>query len=148
MFEAARIIVVPVIRDATGRILLCRMPADRGVFPDQWALPGGGVEPGEVVRAALEREVREELGARLVSAAPLFFKDGVFEKHFAGGTKRPIYMVFLLFDCRLADDHIRLNEEFVEYAWVSPADLPEMDLNPITVDTFRQLGILPAIAAA
>ena len=148
MFEATRLIVVPVIRDATGRFLLCRMPPDRGVFPDQWALPGGGVEPGEVVRAALEREVREELGARLVSAVPLFFKDGVFEKRFAGGMKRPIYMVFLLFDCRLADGPIRLNEEFVEYAWVSPADLPVYDLNPITVDTFQQLGVLPGPAAA
>jgi nucleoside triphosphatase len=148
MFETTRLIVVPVICDATGLILLCRMPPDRGVFPDQWALPGGGVEAGETIQAALEREVREELGARLVSAAPLFFKDGVFEKSFAGGAKRPIYMVFLLFDCRLADDPIHLNEEFVEYAWVSPADLPPYDLNPITMDTFRLLGILPAIAAA
>jgi nucleoside triphosphatase len=147
MFEATRLIVVPVIQDATGRILLCRMPPDRGVFPDQWALPGGGVEPGEVVRAALEREIREELGARLVSAVPLFFKDGIFEKSFAGGTKHLIYMVFLLFDCRLADDPIRLNEEFVEFAWVSPADLPGFDLNPTTVDTLQRLGVFPGPGA-
>jgi hypothetical protein len=42
----------------------------------------------------------------------------------------------------------RKNEEFVEYAWVSPADLPGLDLNPITVDTLRRLGLPPGPAAA
>ena len=39
-----RLIVVPVIRDAQGRLLLCKMAGDRGVFPGQWGLPGGGVD--------------------------------------------------------------------------------------------------------
>lgn len=141
-FESTRLIVVPIIRDATERILLCRMAIDRGVFPGQWALPGGGVEPGEVLLTALEREVREEIGACVVSAKPLFFKDGVFEKTFADGTRRSIYMVFLLFDCRLAEGLIQLNEEFVEYAWVASADLWAFDLNIATIDTFQRLGLL------
>src|SRR5262245_43761501 len=103
-FETTRIIVVPIIRDAQDRILLCRMAADRGVFPGQWALPGGGVEAGESLQAALEREIREELGASLLAAEPLFFKDGVFEKTFADGTRRSIYMIFLLFECRIAEE--------------------------------------------
>jgi nucleoside triphosphatase len=147
-FEVTRLIVVPIIRNAEERILLCRMALDRGVFPGQWALPGGGVEPGESLLAALEREVREELGVRVVTAAPLFFKDGMFEKTFVDGTRRPIYMVFLLFDCRIADEVIRLNEEFVEYAWVTPAGLAAFDLNIATVDTFRRLGLLPRLVEA
>ena len=36
-----RVIVCPVIQN-DGEYLLCKMASDRGVFPGQWALPGGG----------------------------------------------------------------------------------------------------------
>jgi 8-oxo-dGTP diphosphatase len=42
------------------RVLLLRYPATKDRFPGQWSLPGGHVEPGEDVRAAARREVREE----------------------------------------------------------------------------------------
>ncbi len=83
---ATRVIVVPILVDGEGRILLCRMAAGRGVFPGQWALPGGGVEAGERIDTALRREAREELGIELASAEPLLFKDAVLEKTFADGS--------------------------------------------------------------
>src|SRR5882724_4472138 len=94
-----RLIVVPIIKDENGSVLLCKMPPDRGVFPGQWGLPGGGVEPGERIDEALKREVFEELGVSLLTATPLFFKDGLHEKTFAGEGKRLIYMIFLLYEC-------------------------------------------------
>lgn len=53
--EAARAVVV----DPDDRIVLVRFefPAKR-----VWALPGGGLEPGETHEAALRRELVEELG--------------------------------------------------------------------------------------
>src|SRR5215470_14313452 len=101
MIEAAitRLIVVPVIKDESGRVLLCKMPEDRGVFPGQWGLAGGGVEPGERIHDALRREVMEELGVSIISYRPAFFKDGLHEKTFPNGERRPIYMVFLIFEC-------------------------------------------------
>ena len=42
-----RLIVVPVIRNDAGACFLIRMPPNRGAYPGQWGLPGGGVEPGE-----------------------------------------------------------------------------------------------------
>lgn len=60
-----RTIVCPLIQN-DGCYLLCKMADDRGVFPGQWALSGGGVEPGERIEEALRREVREELGEQLV----------------------------------------------------------------------------------
>ncbi len=53
-------VAVAVIEDG-GRILLARRPpqAHQG---DRWEFPGGKVEPGETVVAALARELEEELG--------------------------------------------------------------------------------------
>ena len=46
-----RTIVCPLIQN-DGAYLLCKMADDRGVFPGQWALSGGGVEPGERIEEA------------------------------------------------------------------------------------------------
>ena len=138
-----RLVVVPIIRDEQQRVLLCKMPPDRGVFPNQWGLPGGGVEPGERMGEALAREVAEELGVSILDAKPLFFKDGLHEKTFPDGSKRTIYMVFLLFECRISStEKICLNPEFCQYAWVEPARLSTYDLNSATQDPFNCLGLL------
>ncbi|HOS43507.1 MAG TPA: 8-oxo-dGTP diphosphatase MutT [Armatimonadota bacterium] len=44
-----------------GRVLLTRRPAGAHLA-GAWEFPGGKVEPGETPRAALAREVAEELG--------------------------------------------------------------------------------------
>jgi nucleoside triphosphatase len=138
-----RMIVVPVVRDDDGRVLLCKMPPDRGVFPGQWGLPGGGIEPGERIHDALVREVNEELGVAVVSAKPLFFKDGTHEKTVPGEGRILLYMVFLLFECRVDPAQpIRLNEEFCEFAWVEPSRLSEYDLNSATRETFESPGLI------
>ena len=140
-----RLVVVPIVRDEHRRILLCKMPPDRGVFPNKWGLPGGGVEPGEQMYQALEREVREELGVSLLEAKPLFFKDGLHKKTFPDGSKREIYMIFLLFECRISStETICLNDEFCEYAWVEPVRLSSYDLNSATQETFQFLGLMEA----
>ena len=52
-----RLIAHVLIRDRTGRVLLCDTR-----FKLDWELPGGIVEPGESPRRGAIREVREELG--------------------------------------------------------------------------------------
>jgi nucleoside triphosphatase len=143
-----RLIVVPIIKDEAGRTLLCKMPPDRGVFPGQWGLSGGGVERGERIEEALKREIREELDVEIDDAIPLFFKDGLYEKTFPNGSKNQIYMLFLIFESRLAASQtINLNGEFCEYAWVKRSELADYDLNTATQDTFARLGLLTAPAA-
>ena len=144
--ESARVVVVPILRDGEGRVLLCRMPPHRGVFPGQWGLPGGGVEPGERPEEALAREVREELALELTDAKPLFFSHGRHPKLFPDGSRREIDMIFLLYECRAASELPRLNEEFAEHAWVAPGDLVRYDLNTATIATFRRLGWLEEAA--
>jgi nucleoside triphosphatase len=137
-----RVIVVAVVQDERGDYLICKMPADRGVFPGQWGLPGGGIEAGETMEAALRRELREEVGLEVSGVEPQFFTDGHYVKSFPGGARREIYMIFLVFACRLAGGEVRLCPEFEEYAWAARSALPGYDLNPATLETFRKLGIL------
>jgi len=47
---------------AKGEVLLSRRAPDRDRFPGLWNGVGGHVEPGEDLRAAALREVREETG--------------------------------------------------------------------------------------
>jgi nucleoside triphosphatase len=136
-----RVIVVPLIQNAAGDVLLCRMPPHRGVYPGQWGLAGGGVEADERIDDALRREAREELGLELGAVAPLFFTDAVREKRYPDGTCETLHMVFLVYRCLVADGAVRLNEEFDAYAWVAPPLLSRYDLNEATIDTLRRAGI-------
>jgi nucleoside triphosphatase len=137
-----RVIVVPLIRNREGKLLLCKKPPDRGVFPGQWGLPGGGIEPGERMEEALRREIREELGIEVEDIKRLHFKDGIEKKLYPDSQDQRVYMIYLLFACRAVDDAIELNEEFAEYAWVSPPELGVYDLNEETRQTFLELDIL------
>lgn len=63
-------VVAAVIRDQDGRILIARRPEHKHQG-GLWEFPGGKVETGEPVPAALARELQEELGIRVLEAAPL-----------------------------------------------------------------------------
>jgi len=59
-----KIEVAIAVIEKDGRVLLQERPAG-GLLAGLWEFPGGKVEPGESVTAALRREIREELGVRI-----------------------------------------------------------------------------------
>ena len=63
-------VAVAVIYGDDGQILVARRPEDKhqGGF---WEFPGGKVEPGETVQAALQRELQEELAIEVSAFKPL-----------------------------------------------------------------------------
>ncbi|MBN8779143.1 Nudix family hydrolase [Thiobacillus sp.] len=54
-------VAAAVITQPDGRVLLARRPAGKA-YAGYWEFPGGKVEPGESLDAALSRELHEELG--------------------------------------------------------------------------------------
>ncbi len=63
-------VAVAAIVDDAGRVLVSLRPKQvhQGGL---WEFPGGKLEPGEQVRQALQREIREELGISIASCCPL-----------------------------------------------------------------------------
>jgi len=62
-------VVAAVIERPDGRFLLAQRPAGK-VYAGYWEFPGGKVEPGEPLQAALARELHEELGIEVERAYP------------------------------------------------------------------------------
>ena len=92
-----------VVDEADRSVLLLRQS-----YGDQrWGLPGGAVEPGETILAALERECREELGVE-VEIGPL--TGWYYHREFDSQVG--------IFRCALPRSAgIRLSAEHSEFCW-------------------------------
>jgi 8-oxo-dGTP diphosphatase len=62
-------VAVGVLIDEAGRFLLTSRPAGK-VYAGYWEFPGGKLEAGESVEAALRRELIEELGIHIGAVQP------------------------------------------------------------------------------
>jgi 8-oxo-dGTP diphosphatase len=60
-------VAVGILMRPNGDILLGQRPGGKP-YAGYWEFPGGKVEPGEAIFAALQREFMEELGVRIESA--------------------------------------------------------------------------------
>jgi 8-oxo-dGTP diphosphatase len=75
-----------IILDEDDRVLLCRFEFTRdGRQVVVWSTPGGGVEAGETLLAALRRELMEEVGLELSTDPPhVWHQEVVRAGHIAG----------------------------------------------------------------
>ncbi|MBV9262427.1 MAG: NUDIX domain-containing protein [Pseudolabrys sp.] len=103
-----------VVIDAQGRIFLVRHSYVAG-----WHLPGGGVETGESMMDALERELREE-GHIELTAPPVLH--GLF--HNAGVSRRDYVALYVVRDFR-QDSLPKPNYEIVETGFFTRDALPD-----------------------
>ena len=84
----------------------------------------------------------EEVGLEITDIKPLFFKDGIADKHLGDGASRKVYMIYLIFSCHAIGKDVSLNQEFTEYAWVNPGSVQGYDLNPESAATLAKIGLI------
>ena len=123
-------VAVGVLRRSDGRVFAAERPPGRHLA-GQWEFPGGKLEPGESARAALGRELREEVGVEVLDARPL-----------------------IRFPCEYPDRRVRLEvfevrewrgrphgREGQAVDWVEPGNLERLDLVAGAVPIVAAIGL-------
>lgn len=128
--QETTVVAVGVLCRPDGRVLLAERPPGRPAA-GFWEFPGGKVEPGEPLAQALLRELREELGIEVQSAAPwLCFS------HAAGG--RPVQLQFFRVRAWRGEP---VGREGQRLRWVVPGDPAVAPLLPFNDRMLRALTL-------
>jgi 8-oxo-dGTP diphosphatase len=120
-----------------GKILLVRRA--RSPAKGFYSLPGGRVEFGETLHAALHREVNEETALKIEIAGLAAWRE-VLPAAAGGG-----HFLIMSFAARWGAGDVALNEELDDYKWLAPDALGELKLTdglPEVIQSARRvLGI-------
>jgi ADP-ribose pyrophosphatase len=112
-----------IIRD--GKILMIK----RAHEPNKglWSIPGGRIELGETVYEAAQREVFEECNIKVEILRFLFAGDNIIRDD-AGKVKYHYVLIDLLAEYKSGE--IVAQSDATEYRWVTPEELPGLDMTP------------------
>jgi ADP-ribose pyrophosphatase YjhB (NUDIX family) len=116
--------VTAVVVDDNGQLLLIRR-SDSGLY----AIPGGAVELGETLTAAVRREVMEETGIAVeVTGLVGVYSDPEHVIEFSDGEVRQEFSV--CFRAAPVGGNPRTSEESTEVLWVGAEALDGLDIHP------------------
>jgi ADP-ribose pyrophosphatase len=121
------------------RVLLVK----RGRPPSRalWAIPGGGVDLGETLAQAAEREVFEETGVRIRAGAPVYTFDHI-ERDGAGRVR--FHYVIVDLGGEYIDGDIRPGDDALAVRWVAAEELPRLEVSARTLALLnRRFGFGP-----
>ena len=113
------------IFNAAGEVLMIRTHK----WSNLWGIPGGKIKWGESSVDALRRELKEETNLDIRDIEFVLVQDCIHSKEFY----RDAHFVLLNYTCICAGaPQVELNEEGVEFRWVSMSEALEMPINQPT----------------
>jgi len=126
-FPARPIVGVGAIVVDDGRVLLVRR--GRAPLQGEWSVPGGAVEVGEALSAAVQREVLEETGL-IVSVGPIV---EVLDRIHTNGDGRVEYHYVLIdYLCSVVGGDVRAGSDVLDAVWATPQRLAEYEVPRVT----------------
>lgn len=124
---AARVLIVQ-----DNKVLLVRESDD-----DWWALPGGGVDHGELIESTLTREIEEELGvpANEVSS------DFQIVYYNIGNIVNGVPRMNLFFKAAIQEDQLQKTDHVSEWRWFTKDEFMEVGLHA-SYDKTKLVGVI------
>ncbi len=134
MTPRPEIAVGAIVREADELLLVRR---GRGPAAGEWSVPGGRVEPGELLQAAVIRELHEETGLEAICGPLVGFAERIDDSY---------HYVILDFEATVIDDnHPVAGSDAAEALWVPITDVAEMNLVEGLARFLADHGIIPTI---
>lgn len=97
-------------------------------WSDMYVVPGGHIELGETMDAALKREIKEETNLAISDPAFLCYWEFINESEF----HEKKHMIFFNFRVNAKKGIVKLNEEAESYIWITPEKALALPLNKYT----------------
>ncbi len=124
-----------------GRILFLRARDSSALSEDGYwyFLPGGHVDHGETLEAALRREIREEVGMEVEAIEPAFLREFIAEKHRNLSPEMPPdhHVIALIYRCQAVPEQepsptgpIDGTEVVEGWTWLDRDQLSHLDIRP------------------
>ncbi len=105
----------------------------------QWSIPGGVVDLGETLQAAVVREILEETHLEVEPLALVKVLDRIFRDEEGGVTYHYVLADFL---CRHTGGEVRPGSDALEARFVPVAELSSLNVIPATRDVVHQAAHL------
>ena len=123
------IVVAAGIVQRDGKIMVCQRKAGKANGL-KWEFPGGKLEPGESPEAALERELREELGIQTRTGR-------IYDAKHRVESGRELLILFYFSEILSGEPQLI---DCADIAWAVSSTLPQFDLAPADAEVARKLA--------